>query len=272
MESSTVTPFLSNLAFPEGSRWHEGRLWFSDMKGKFVFSVSAEGNDLRQEANVPAWPSGLGWLPDGRLLVVAMRDKALLRRETDGSLTRVADLSPWFDHWANDSVVDAQGRCYIGTPGTNKQMVRVDPDGSVTPVGDPLDGPNGCVITPDGKTLIVVAKDILHAFAIAPDGSLSGRRVFAQHPAEVGFDGICLDSEGAVWASLPRGEGVVRIKEGGEITDTVTLPGRFVVDCSLGGPDLRTLYICSAVVEEVTNPLKNPIGFIDTITVDVPGV
>lgn len=193
---------LDGLSFPEAPRWHDGRLWLSDFYHHRVLTVDESGK-TETVASVPNQPSGLGWLPDGRLLIVSMLDRKLLR--LDGAkTTEVADLSALAGGPCNDMVVDAEGRAYVGNFGFNRHageaerttcIVRVDPDGKVTKAADDLLFPNGTVITPDGRTLIVgetFAKR-LTAFDIAADGGLSNRRVFAQF-ADVFPDGICLDA------------------------------------------------------------------------------
>jgi len=269
---------LDGLSFPEAPRWHDGRLWLSDFYHHRVLTVDESGK-TETVASVPNQPSGLGWLPDGRLLIVSMLDRKLLR--LDGAkTTEVADLSALAGGPCNDMVVDAEGRAYVGNFGFNRHageaerttcIVRVDPDGKVTKAADDLLFPNGTVITPDGRTLIVgetFAKR-LTAFDIAADGGLSNRRVFAQF-ADVFPDGICLDAEGAVWVADPRGNRTVRVKDGGEITDTVPTGSRGCYACMLGGQDRRTLFI-------LTNSGSGPAaaeksdGKVETLRVSVPG-
>lgn len=249
-----VETLLDGLTFPEGPRWHEGRLWFSDF---YNYRVVALGLDGKAEtmATVPECPSGLGWMPDGSLLVVSMLDRRLLRQTVDGLVTH-ADLSSIAGGPCNDMAVDAAGRAYVGNFGYERfrgeaarpaKLARVDPDGTATVVADDMLFPNGTVITPDGKRMIVGESmgNRLTSFDIGPDGGLSNRRVFAATPDLVP-DGICLDADGAIWVADPRHNRVVRIREGGEITDTIALPGRNAYACMLGGPDRRTLFICTA--------------------------
>lgn len=245
---------LDGLTFPEGPRWHEGRLWFSDF---YNYRVMALGLDGKAEvmATVPACPSGLGWMPDGSLLVVSMNDKCLLR-QVNGRLVKHADLSAIAGGPCNDMVVDAQGRAYVGNFGYERfkgedprpaVLARVDPDGRVSVAATDMLFPNGAVITPDGKRLIIgeTMGNRLTAFDIAPDGGLSNRRIFAAHETLVP-DGICLDAEGAVWVADPRTNRVVRVREGGAEVATIALPGRNAYACMLGGDDRKTLFICSA--------------------------
>ena len=222
---------MDGLRFPEGPRWHEDRFWFSDMHDGKVIAVSMHGV-AETVVEVAGDPSGLGWLPDGRLLVVSMRDRRLLRLDADG-LAEVADLSSVATSHCNDMVVDAKGRAYVGNFGFDlhtgakpapANLVLVHPDGRLEIAAKDLRFPNGAVITPDGKTLIVgeTFGRQLTAFDIAEDGTLSGRRVWASLPDGDVPDGICLDAEGAIWVASPIGKGgVLRVREGGEVTDRV---------------------------------------------------
>ena len=264
-----VTTVLSDRCFLECPRWHDGRLWVVDFYTHEVLSLAEDGSDLRVEAEVPQQPSGLGWLPDGRLLVVSMRDATLLRREPDGSLVVHADLAPHVSGHPNDMVVDGQGRAYVGNFGFDLMsgapispavLLRVDPDGSVTQVADELLFPNGSVLTDDGLLLVdETFGNRVTAFDVAADGSLSGRRVWAEFgPAPsstvigevlpglvVAPDGCGLDAEGLLWVADAAHGRAVRVREGGEIVDeVVTRSGVFA--CMLGGADGRTLFLCAA--------------------------
>ncbi len=269
---------VEGLRFPEGPRWHEGRLWCSDQHDRKVLAIGMDGS-VETIVEVPQCPSGLGWLPDGRLLVVSMHDRRLLRLDP-GGLTEVADLSVHATWHCNDMVVDAVGRAYIGNFGfdldghaepVSTVMVRVDPDGSVRVVADGLRFPNGTVITPDGRTLIVgeSAGGCLTAFDVAIDGSLSNRRLWAQLEGAVP-DGICLDAEGAIWSACPLTGRVLRAREGGEVTDEVRVSRKGAYACMLGGPDRRTLFVCAA---DASDPAAtaNMRGAIETCPVAVPG-
>jgi sugar lactone lactonase YvrE len=267
---------LDGLAFPEGPRWHEDRLWFSDMHAHEVLALDPSTGVVETIVEVPRCPSGLGWLPDGTLLVVSMEDRMLMRYDGD-RLQRHADLSPWATFHCNDMVVDAQGRAYVGNFGfdlhsradpTPAVMVRVDPDGTAQPVADDLQFPNGTVITPDGSTLVVGESwgGRLTAFDIAADGSLSNRRVWAQLDGAVP-DGICLDAEGAIWVASPLSNEVVRVREGGEVTERVALD-RGAFACMLGG---TTLYVCTAQSSDPVESAQQRSGRIESIEVSVPG-
>jgi sugar lactone lactonase YvrE len=251
----SLSTLVSGLTFAEAPRWHEGRLFYSDFYRHVVEAVDLAGN-VELIAEVPNQPSGLGWLPDGRLLIVSMTDRKLLRLEASGDLVEHADLSQIASWHCNDMVVDKAGRAYVGnfgydievsgTPAVMAKLARVDPDGSVQVVAEDLQFPNGAVITPDGRTLIVgeTFGCKLTAFDIAVDGRLSNRRVWASiHPHFP--DGICLDEAGGIWVADPALSKIIRVLEGGEITDEID-PGNGVFACMLGGEDGKRLFVCTA--------------------------
>ncbi|MBT3533082.1 MAG: gluconolactonase [Rhodospirillaceae bacterium] len=269
---------LEDLTFPEGPRWHDGRLWFSDFYAHEVVAVDLTGK-RETIVKVPGQPSGLGWTPDGRLLVVSMTDRRLLRLDPDG-LQEVADLSDLAAFHCNDMVVDGEGGAYVGNFGFNSHggdpykaadLIRVDPDGRTSVAATGLAFPNGAVITPDGGTLIVgeTRGNILSAWDRAANGALSNRRVWADLGG--GFpDGICLDAEGAVWVADPRNKETIRVLEGGEVTDRISTGDYGSFACMLGGPDRRTLFICTCLQSGPgTAELRS--GRIETIDVDIPG-
>jgi sugar lactone lactonase YvrE len=245
---------VSGLRFPEGPRWHEGALWFSDQHAGRILRLDPRTGAVDEVALVPNQPSGLGWDREGRLLAVSMLDRRLLRQGPDG-LEEMADLSAVAAHHCNDMVVDAEGRAYIGNfgfdylqePPRAAVLVRVDPDGSTSVVAEDLLFPNGTVLTPDGATLVVAETfgGRLTAFDVGADGGLAGRRVWAQLPQGAVPDGICLDAEGAIWAASPTTNDVIRLAEGGEVLARIDV-GRSAFACMLGGAQGRTLYICSA--------------------------
>ena len=277
-EDAPVHTFVEGLAFAEGPRWRDGRLWWSDMHAENVLSWAPK-DGARTEAAVAQRPSGLGWLPDGRLLVVSMMDRKVLRLEADGELVVHADLSSLVPRRLNDMVVDAAGRAYVGNFGFDLEegepiadtgLAMVGPDGRARIVAERLLFPNGMVITTDQRTLIVAETFAarLSAFDIASDGSLSGRRVWAQLPEHSYPDGICLDSEGCIWVALTSGNACVRVKEGGTLLQRVEV-GRPAFACALGGPERRTLFICTApdYFREARRAERN--GRIEGVTVSV---
>lgn len=255
----------------EGVRWRDGHWYASDAFQGVVaaFDLSGERTDLMR---VDALCSGLGWLPDGSLLVVSMKDRSLLRRSADGTVTKHADLSALSPHWINDMVVDRLGRAWVGTIGfaivdgadpEPGQLFRVDPDGTAVVAADGLWCPNGVVVSSDGATLIVAETFAarLTAFTIGPDGALSERRVFAQFgsppepsgaadmlgAAELAPDGLAIDADDHVWVADAAGHRCVRVSPDGEILDEVAHPeGTPVYSCALGGPDGRTLMLAAA--------------------------
>ncbi|MEV5413024.1 SMP-30/gluconolactonase/LRE family protein [Thermopolyspora sp. NPDC052614] len=264
-----VTTVAEDFHFLEAPRWRDGRLWFSDFYGHRVSSMREDGSDLRTEAHVPAQPSGLGWLPDGRLLIVSMTDRKLLRREPDGTLAVHADLGDHATGHVNDMAVDAQGRAYVGNFGFDLMagdplepaaLHRVDPDGRVTRVADELWFPNGSVITPDNVLLVAETfGNRVSAFDLTPEGDLVNRRVWAEFgplpsdrdltraiaEARVAPDGVCLDAEGGLWIADAVGARLLRVTEGGTITDEIK-PGSPVYACALGGSSGTTLFACAA--------------------------
>lgn len=260
----TVAEGFSYLECP---RWHEDRLWVSDFYTHQVVAIDSAGR-VERMATVPQQPSGLGFLPDGRALIVSMRDRRILRREHSGELVLHADLmslAPWH---LNDMIVDSKGRAYVGNFGWDLMsggapkttcLIRVDPDGRAMIAAENLMFPNGTGITPDGRTLIISESFAGHlsAFDIADDGSLSGRRVWARIgdaagdlsniPDTVGVpDGLCLDAEGAVWVADAIRHCVIRAAEGGRELERISTGALGVYACMLGGDDGRSLYLCAA--------------------------
>lgn len=269
MTDAALRTVLDQRSFLECPRWHEDRVWAVDFYTHQVLSAREDGSDLRVEAEVPEQPSGLGWLPDGRLLVVSMRDATLRRREPDGTLAVHADLRPYVGGHPNDMVVDAVGRAYVGNFGFDLMasadleptvLLRVDPDGAVSVVADDLWFPNGSVITPDGVLLVdETFGNRVTAFDIGPDGTLGNRRTWAQFgelpttravadalgQLVVAPDGCGLDAEGAMWIADAAHGRAIRVVEGGAIVDEVRA-GTGVFACMLGGSDGRTLFLCAA--------------------------
>jgi sugar lactone lactonase YvrE len=275
--------------FAEGPRWHDGRLWLSDQHDLVVKSVGLDGT-VETVVEVANQPSGLGWLPDGRLLVVSMTDRKVLRLEPDG-LVEHADLSPIATFYCNDMVVDAVGRAYVGhfdfdidealltrglrglfvEPGPPPAtLIRADPDGSIHRAAEGMRFPNGSAITPDGRTLIV-AETVgrrLSAFDVAEDGSLSNRRVWANLGRRLP-DGICLDAEGRVWVADPTSPECVLVAEGGEIVGVVEAE-QLCFACMLGGPEGRDLFVLTAATSIREINLTQRTSNVMVATVDVP--
>lgn len=266
---SPIDVVVDDRAFLECPRWHDGRIWVSDLYRHEVISIGDDG-DVIVEATLPDdEPSGLGWLPDGRLLITAMESGRIMRRETNGEIVVHADLSSVATGKLNDMVVAADGTAYIGafgfefkrdTPIRPANLVRVAPDGTYSVEADNLLFPNGMVITPDG--VLIVAESMgnrLTAFDIRPDGTLTDQRVWASFGPElprdsvkaamsaaaVAPDGIGLDSTGGVWVADALNRRVIRVVEGGDITDEVHFPTG-VFACMLGGHEGNTLYACAA--------------------------
>ncbi len=276
--SGTPKLLIEGLAFAESPRWHAGALWFSDFFLQQVLRVDAQGG-LHEVAKVPQQPSGLGWLPDGRLLVVSMLDHKLLRLDGD-VLVEVADLAAFAGGPCNDMVVDARGGAYVGNFGFDlfaqppqrqpAALVYVPPGGAPRVVAQGLEFPNGAVITPDGATLIIgeTFGKRLTAFDVAADGSLHGRRVWAElGPASP--DGICLDAEGAVWVASPRSNEFLRVREGGAVLQRVPCD-RQAMACVLGGADGRRLFMVGGRVRPAPASLADRAGQISWVDVDVP--
>ncbi len=271
------------IYFGEGPRWHDGRLWYSDFFGHSVHALTPDGDDeivLRLDAQ----PSGLGWLPDGQLLLVSMTDHRVLRLAPDGRVALYADVSQFARHRSNDMLVDRAGRAYVGNFGFDPEagppgntpvstsLTRVDPDGSVVRAAADLLFPNGMAITPDGSTMIVAETygARLTAFDVGPDGTLSARRVWADlHGTGIYPDGICVDADGAAWVAAAAQPVCVRVREGGEILDEARFSQNCFA-CELGGQDGRMLYATTAPtsVEAIASQL--PQGRVEQVRVRVP--
>ncbi|HEX4183852.1 MAG TPA: SMP-30/gluconolactonase/LRE family protein [Caulobacteraceae bacterium] len=276
------------IYFGEGPRWHEGRLWFSDFYAHAVKSVSLTG-DLHIEFAIDDRPSGLGWMPDGSMLIVSMTRRQVLKRSADGVISLHADLGGIADFHCNDMVVDAAGRAYVGNFGFDldaqintrgaaavladhptAKLARVDPNGSVHVAAEGLHFPNGPVITPDGKTLIIgeTLGAVLTAFDIAADGALSNRRVWASTAPRVP-DGIALDAKGCVWIANPTAPECVLFAEGGDVLDVVET-GQPCYACMLGGDDGRTLFMLTARSSDAHQAAAEATGKVLIATVEHP--
>ncbi len=263
--------FLEGLKFPEGPRWREEKLWFSDMDMKKVMTVDLKGN-TETIIEMKDSPSGLGWLPDGTLLIVSMDDMRLLKLTPDG-LKEVADLSSLATFKCNDMVVDKKGRAYVGNFGFDYQsekfkpaeIILVTPEGNAQIVADKLAFPNGTVITPDDKTLIVAEtfRSKLTAFDILDNGLLEGRRIWANLNSMTP-DGICLDAEGRIWIASPGRGKIFRVLEGGKVTHEIKVSSQPFA-CMLGGIDRRTLFVATSTSDRLE-------GRIEIVEVEIPGV
>lgn len=266
-----LTTLLEGGTFFEGPRWRDGYWWVSDFYRHGVFAVSPDGRE-QKVMDVPGQPSGLGWMPDGSMLVVSMRDRKLLRRTEAGEIVEHADLSGHVEHLLNDMVVDHRGGAWLGHFGFDLMngadpdtatLLHVAPNGSASVAAEGLCFPNGMLITQDGRTLIVAESFgcRLTAFTINDDNSLGEARVWAQFAPTpelttledmiprlpVGPDGCSLDAEGRIWVADAFGSRCLRVAEGGAILDEIAMPeGMGAFACMLGGEDGRTLLICSA--------------------------
>ncbi len=265
-----LTPLATGFCFGEGPRWFEGLLWFSDMLGEAVHTVTLSGSMTTLPLPGHA-PSGLGFRPDGTLLIASTEDRRLLRYDGE-TVDTVADLSALAPADLGDLVVDGHGRAYIGSQAFSGGVIlRVDPDDTVSVVARDLDFPNGMAITPDHRTLIV-AESIgrrLTAFSIGADGALSDRRVFADG-LDGPPDGICLDAEGGVWTAMTLAHQFERIVDGGEVTHRIDIGDRAAIACMLGGSAGRTLFMLSSSDAYPKRLIGTRLSRVDTVIVDTP--
>lgn len=278
----TLVDSTKGLKFTESPRWYNGKLWFIDIHDKRIKTVDLSGS-VATVLELPFIPNGFGLTPEGTI-VVGDAFQRRIHHKVGTELQQVADISDVTAFCLSDGIVDAKGRLYVGDIGYNFVdpaakpvetcvIVLVGSDGQASLVADKLFFPNGMVITPDGQTLIVgeTLGHRLTAFDIQEDGSLSNRRVWAQLPASVCPDGICLDSEGAVWCANPEGEdSVVRVREGGEITDRIKV-GTHAYAVMLGGPERKHLFICASGSHDPAEIHRNPSASFQVVEVDVPG-
>jgi sugar lactone lactonase YvrE len=269
-----LTLLDADLSFAEGPRWRDGQLWFSDMHGEAIYRIGFDG--VRHTVlDLPGRsPSGLGFLPDGDLLFVSMTERTLVR--FNGTTESVyADVSHLTGDELNDMVVTADGHAYVGSFPHERNggvLIHVDPEGKSQVVATGMDFPNGTVITPDQKTLIVTESRARHhsAFTINADGSLSDRRIYATAPDGVG-DGLALDAEGAIWSAQPLAHQFVRLLPGGEIVDRIAMGERMPIACALGGEDRRTMFLLSAMDVYAANIKGTRLSEIHHTRVVVPG-
>jgi sugar lactone lactonase YvrE len=270
-KGATLTPLANGFCFGEGPRWFEGLLWFSDMLGEAVHTANLHGDmtTLRLAGHAP---SGLGFRPDGSLLITSTENRQVLRYDGE-TVATVADLSGIVPADLGDMVVDDLGRAYVGSQAREGGVVvRVDPDEMMTVVAEDLDFPNGMVITPD-RTTLIVAESIgrrLTAYTIGADGSLSNRRIFADG-LDGPPDGICLDAEGGVWTSMTLANQFDRIVEGGTVTDRIGMGDRTAIACALGGPERRTLFMLSSTSAYPQRLVGTKLSRLDATIVDIPG-
>ena len=278
----------------EAARWHDGYWYVSDLYAPHVLKVSTDGVS-EIVATVPQQPSGLGWMPNGDLLVVSMKDRRVMRQIAGGALKEHADITALTGSFANDMVVDGLGRAFVSNLGFDlftgeaprpTAVVRVDPDGKAAIAGKPLLFPNGLVVTPDNKTLIVAETfgARLSAFTIAADGSLHDWRVWAQGgtappwdsvhtlgQTDFAPDGCTLDAEGCVWAADAMHGRVVRVAEGKGIVDEIKAPeGMGLYSCALGGKNGRQLLLCTSPDFDDTKRKVATEAILYTVDVDVP--
>jgi sugar lactone lactonase YvrE len=250
---SEVHVLNDELVIGEGLRWHDGRLYLSDWGANQVLALDEDGKS-EMILELPGFPFAVDWLPDGRMLVISGYDRRVLRREADGSTTTLVDLRPICDDAWSEIVVDGRGNTYVNSIGFDFMageqpppapgvVALVTPDGEVRQVADGLEFPNGMVVTPDDKTLIVGESFAtrLTAYDIDDDGSLSNRRLWAQ--LDGGPDGICMDAEGAIWT--PASKTCIRVSEGGEVLQRIDLD-RMGFACTLGGAQGATLFVAQA--------------------------
>jgi sugar lactone lactonase YvrE len=278
----TLVDSTKGLKFTESPRWHNGKLWFIDIHDKRVKTVDLSGF-VATVLELPFIPNAFGLTPEGAI-VVGDAFQRRIHRTTGAALRQVADISGLTTFCLSDGIVDTRGRLYVGDIGYNFNdpaakpvdtcvIVLVGPDGRASVVADKLFFPNGMVITPDGRTLIVgeTLGHRLTAFDIWEDGSLTNRRGWAQLPSSVGPDGICLDAEGAVWCANPEGQdSVVRVREGGEITDRIKVDTHAYA-VMLGGPERRHLFICASGSHDPVVIHRKPSASFQIVEVDVPG-
>ena len=270
-DQMSLTPLANGFCFGEGPRWFEGLLWFSDMLGEAVHTVDLQG-DVTTLPLAGHAPAGLGFRPDGTLLIASTESRKILRYDGD-SVETIADLSDVVPADLGDMVVDDLGRAYVGSQAREGGVVvRVDPDGDVTVVASDLDFPNGMVITPDRETLILAESTgrRLTSFTISEDGSLSSRRVFADG-LDGPPDGIALDAEGGVWTAMTLAHQFERIMEGGKVTDRIDIGDRTAIACTLGGLERRTLFLLSSTDAYPQRLAGTKLSRLDVTTVDIPG-
>jgi sugar lactone lactonase YvrE len=269
----------TGFSFTEGPRWHDGRIWFTDMHKGRVYSL-VPGEEPNVELQTDTFVSGLGFLPDGTPLVASMFDRQLLKI-VDGEAELYADLLTLAEYHLNDIHVDSRGNtyavnfgydAYVGAPSRPASIVLVRPDGSAMRATEPLEFPNGTITTPDGRTLLTAESygPGITAFDVADDGSLSNQRIWAEMPGDAIPDGIALDAEGALWVAWAGLGGLVRVREGGEVVARYET-GRLCAAVAFGGDDGRDLYMCSADTFYPRECMELMTASVERARVDVPG-
>lgn len=281
MRDPNVETLLGGLCFGEGPRWRSGRLWFSDMYDYQIKAVDLTGQST-MIIDVPQQPSGLGWLPNGDLLFVSMLDRQVMCLAKARTTVHV-DLSTYTEFPLNDLIVGPTGNAYVGNYGFDltafmkgeskpkpTRLIHLTACGVAKEVGEPLLFPNGMVITPDGKTLVVAETfaSRLTAFDILENGELSNRRSWADLP-DVYPDGISLDATGAIWVATARGKRIIRVAQGGKVLDSVTLQNDSFA-CALGGEDGRTLFIMTSPTESKAESQSMRQAQVQFIRVETP--
>jgi sugar lactone lactonase YvrE len=272
-------PFGGAHMFGEGMRWFRNRIWLSDMLARTVYAYDAAGTSAKI-ATVPGRPNGLGFLPDGRLVVTSMADQKLLVRAADGSLRQYADLSGLMTGYCGDMAVDTVGRIYLDDVGYRVfegeerkpgRLILVQPDGSSRVLLDRLAFPNGMWITRDQRRLIFAEgrASTLYSFELATDGGFADQKIFARLDSEV-LDGLTLDDAGGVWQCLPHDRELLRIVDGGDVTHRIKLPLQPIA-CCLGGDALRTLYVVAADYTLERMARDDTWARLYAVTVDIPG-
>jgi sugar lactone lactonase YvrE len=264
-------PLANGFCFGEGPRWFEGLLWFSDMLGEAVHTADMRGT-LTTLPLPGHCPSGLGFRPDGSLLIASTQDRKVLRYDGETVVT-IADLADLAPANLGDMVVDDAGRAYIGSQAfAGGVIVRLDPDDGATVVAEDLDFPNGMVISADRKTLIVAESTgrRLTAFTIGEDAGLSDRRTFADG-LDGPPDGIAVDAEGGVWTSMTLAHQFERIVEGGDVTDRIDMGERVAIACALGGSERRTLFLLSSTDAYPERLVGTRLSQLDAVLVSAPG-
>ncbi|HVM66019.1 MAG TPA: SMP-30/gluconolactonase/LRE family protein [Acidimicrobiales bacterium] len=281
-----LRPVLDGLHLPECPRWHDGALWLADIWGHEVLRVGEDGAaEVVHAFPDDEGPAGLGWLPDGRLLVVGMYGRVVYRVE-GGSASVHADLRHLSPYPLNDMIVAADGTAYVSGFGwdvwgggtyADNALLRVHPDGRAGTVADGMMAPNGMALTDDGRVLVVAEPGggRLSRFTVTADGGLTDRRLVPLPKAagadHVTPDGICLDATGAVWAADPMGRRVIRVLPDGTVTHAVPVSPGYPLACVLGGADRRTLFIAIGAATRPQDRPAEPGGRLVALAADVPG-